>query len=315
MGESSRSATAISVLALLIATSSLVLVVLVWVRPELISPQSASTAQLTTLAEQAATDAATQIKTMVEALRSDIENQAVTQRTYTFSYGINYPPTDYLDRNGFLKGLSSDLMTEVCKAAKKNCTHVVRYNPPTCWDSLKKTGEGLQNREVDGCVGFYRTVERSNVFAFVGNMYEPPKGAFYTKVGATVDIATAKIGFRQLFYTDATCLTRNSVTFDADAIYETSAPTWSELVTKLNASEIDVIFAPEDIGLLANLQKLPTTYDCTIGKGGVMVRKDMKNDMMWIHEGLEKIKESGKFQELCDNSLRDHGGANNCLTV
>ncbi|XP_013380291.1 uncharacterized protein LOC106151522 [Lingula anatina] len=322
----SATATAVAVLGLLIAVAALVMVVIAYARPKIISPKMAAM-DMDMMAQKVKTNMETEMSEMVEQIheymvkqkeeskemrmRDEKKRMAMMEGHYTFAYNVDWKPQYYIDQNGFLKGQGLDMMKEICKMENKNCTHVVNYDGGPCWNSMRRNAPGLQGRWFDGCVGFIKTVERSNVFAIVGSMYEPVKGAFFTKVGATVDIGTARIGFDSSYYTSPACLTRNGVAFDASA--HVLAETYDALETHLNNDSIDAIFAPEN--QFPNLQKMATTYDCAIGKGGVMVRKDMAPRMMWIHRGLEKMKRSGKFREQCENALRDHGAPSICVSA
>ncbi|XP_013380264.1 uncharacterized protein LOC106151505 [Lingula anatina] len=308
-GSMSRTAIAIAVLALLIAVVACVLVLLVWIRPELVSPP-ATAKDSEAIAKQSATEAAAQIKTMVDSIKEEMKNQAKSQQTHTFAYSNDWPPMDYLDSQGFLKGLSMDLVKEACKVAEKNCSHVLSNDISQCWDTSKKTGAGLVNRWYTACVGWYPTPERLNAFDFVGSLYAPEQAALYVRPGSRVTSVTGRnVGFREGWNTDAACLARNSI--DVPEANRVTGSTFTELRNKLNNTEIDLIFAP--VNTFSDLVVLDTKYVCTLGSAGLMMRKDIKNSMMWFHDAVEKMKTSGKFSEICGNALRDHGKAGICV--
>ena len=71
---------------------------------------------------------------------------------------------------------------------------------------------------------------------------------------------------------------------------------------------MDAIFLDE-VGIEPHLDKVtkgPYTFECSLGGGAMMSRKDSSFTEFW-NDAYSKAKKSGKVKEVCDQAAIDHG--------
>lgn len=94
-----------------------------------------------------------------------------------------YPPFNYIDKDGKLKGFEIDLSNELCKRINAECEFVVQD-----WDGIIP---GLLAKKYDAIIAsLYITDERKKKFDFTQKYYQTP-GRFMVRKGTKLEISEA----------------------------------------------------------------------------------------------------------------------------
>ncbi|XP_013390095.1 uncharacterized protein LOC106158588 [Lingula anatina] len=176
----------------------------------------------------------------------------------------------------------------------------------------------LMGRWYDACTGWFRTLERIQVFSFSSSFLKPLICYLYVKTGNAVlfpprNLANKKIGLVDGWITDEKCLARWTDVTNQDNMTVVHAPSAGDIVANLKSGEMDVAFLPAITmagyasGANPGVEKVPGDgFYCTLAGNGMMTRKDNDFNSHW-NVGFSKLVSSGKFKKLCDAAATKHG--------
>ncbi|CAH1788231.1 unnamed protein product [Owenia fusiformis] len=226
-----------------------------------------------------------------------------------FLFGVEgaWPPYAFQDETtGRGIGFLLDAVREVCKVAGRKCDIVFSMsNLENCYDPEDQSGEALNNRHFDACLGWTATMQRWNVFNFSSPMLDIVPAQIYVKSDSGIADSDAlqgkKIGFRKYWYMDKFCMRHSGLAIGDDQVEEIDAVTgWEDVVKALEDGKVEAVVLPDnhDIAREKNLMPLITGVDCSYGGAtGLMHRKDV--DTTWFSEALREIKEGFAYSDLC----------------
>ncbi|XP_013390096.1 uncharacterized protein LOC106158589 [Lingula anatina] len=242
-------------------------------------------------------------------------------RIFTIAVGHDLGPFEYVDTSGYLTGFHHDLIEAVCTEAGMDC-RTIWDKHTNCWDSTpgqpSHGGQGLMGRWYDACTGWFRTLERIQVFSFSSPFLKPPSVHLFVKKGNAVmfpskNLANKTIGFVDGWACDERCLARWTDVTGQDNMTVVHAPTPGDIFAKLKSGEMDAAFLPflamagHASGANPEFEQVPWGgFYCTEAGNGMMTRKDNDFTSHW-NVGFSKLVSSGKFKKLCDAAAAKHG--------
>ncbi|XP_013381979.1 uncharacterized protein LOC106152795 [Lingula anatina] len=242
-------------------------------------------------------------------------------RIFTIAIGLDIGALEYRDTSGYLAGFHLDLIDAVCTEAGMDC-RTIWDKHTNCWDTTpgqpSHGGQGLMGRWYDACTGWFRTLERIQVFSFSSSFFKAPISYLYMKTGNAAsfpskNLANKKIGFVDGWFSDEKCLSRWTDVTGQDNMTSDHVNNLENIVAKLKSDEIDVAFVPAvhmtGYTSRANpeIEQVPWGgFYCTLAGNGMMTRKDNDFNSYW-NVGFNKLVSSGKFKKLCDAAVVKHG--------
>ena len=211
-----------------------------------------------------------------------------------------YPPFNYIDNNGKLKGFEIDLADALCEKIGAECEYVVQD-----WDGIIP---GLLAKKYDVIIAsLYITDERKKKFDFTQKYYQTP-GRFVVKKGTELDISEAGLEGKAIGVQRATAFER----FLRDTypsldlrVYATQ----DEVNMDLVAGRIDAVMA-DVVALGLNFLNTPEGKDFEFtgpsfsgskwfGFGaGVAVRKGDPELRAAFDKAIDEIRTDGTYDKI-----------------
>ncbi len=211
-----------------------------------------------------------------------------------------YPPFNYIDNNGNLKGFEIDLANALCEKMGAECEYVVQD-----WDGIIP---GLMAKKYDVIIAsLYITEERKKKFDFTQKYYQTP-GRFVVKKGTKLDISEAGLKGKAIGVQRATAFER----FLRDTypsldlrVYATQ----DEVNMDLVSGRIDAVMA-DVVALGLNFLNTPEGKDFEFtgpsfsgakwfGFGaGVAVRKEDPELREAFDKAIDEIRADGTYDKI-----------------
>lgn len=216
-----------------------------------------------------------------------------------FAMEATYPPFEYVDGSGQIKGFDVDIANALCQQMKAQCTF---SNQP--FDSLIPS---LQLGKFDALIsGLGVTAERQKQVAF-SNSYYQPSGSFVAETDKHYKLTdmTGKIIGAQIGSTFATYLQQkygNKVTIKTYASIQ-------EAFLDLNSGRVDAVIADTPIAQAwlkqdnnnknYSIVEKPVIDAQYFGTGyGIAVRKDDAQLLNALNQALATIKANGTYAKI-----------------
>jgi len=227
-------------------------------------------------------------------------------RMWMIAVGNDYAAMEYKDSRGYYQGFHYDLVEEVCKAAKINCTTVLEpYSH--CISPEYFGGEGVIAKWYDACAGWDKTVWRGHFFQFSHPYLVDKPSKFYQKKGAEgidpSNIDGLKIGFSAGISSDVDCVTRNFQNVNGVPVAEDLQVFYSsneEVAMAVANDEVHLGFLNSLVGdqYDDDIESVGDGHICTLTGSSMMSRKDSKFTVEW-NKGYEMIRDSGVLKQIC----------------
>ncbi|XP_072032732.1 uncharacterized protein [Amphiura filiformis] len=223
---------------------------------------------------------------------------------------------EYLDdETEQVRGFNVDIITGVCRLARKRC-RLVYDDYGNCFIN-GRVGTGLMNRYYDACTGWAVTYERLQTAAFT-NAYAQASGSYFvTSPGRSAgfdpsDLTNTKIGFLIGWDADEICANRLTNTQglplrEDQVMYYVDA---SALSDALSSGEVDAGFIVEDT-FDPNTMEIASeeTSACLAGQVSMMTTPTSRGleFIQWWNYGLDKLTSSTEYNNICDRLQTVHG--------
>lgn len=234
--------------------------------------------------------------------------QPQDERIYTFTLSTRLKPFSYINDDGELAGIYPDGLKMICRIMNKKCATLTGQRR-SCWNRRTNTSIGLNNRRFDGCMGVLQTAARRSAMGFVAEFTRLFGAYIYVKKGSSIntleDIRTSSMGFVSGSSRSRHCLER-SLGISLDGVIKDDYNSSADILSDILNGEVDAtIRFPQrvDEDLFDRLDTEP--LHCTVGGPSVMVRKDMVEEMAWMDEGLQKLKDNGDYKWMCNKAKQN----------
>lgn len=211
-----------------------------------------------------------------------------------------YPPFNYIDTDGQLKGFDVDIARALCRVMKRDCKLVVQE-----WDGMIP---GLLARKFDAIVSSMSiTDERKKAVNFTGHYYQVP-ARFVAREGSGLEISKQGLQDKQVGVQRATTYA-NYLQGEYDGIvdiryYDTVDNHNLDLVNgRLDAVLAQAILMSEwlksDAGKKFEFVGEPVRDESYIGEGaGIAVRKRDTRLLEELDAALDAILKDGTHQKI-----------------
>ena len=242
-------------------------------------------------------------------LSSLVENELKNQTPLTVGIDTNRPPFVYLDDDGKFRGFSIELSQEICKILNRKC-YFKTYDITTLVNAIR-------DREVDIALSeLPYTPKLMKDFAFSIVYYR--SRSFFISTGNRVNDLTfanapnLKIGVRnnsrQLSFLQETYAVRGSEI--------RSYPTYQDMISALDAGEVDVLFVggvpgykilTNPVGRTFFAVGFPEITTQGLDEFRIIARKNDHELIEQINQALFELYSNGKFHTLTSRYLpNDH---------
>ncbi|CAH1788276.1 unnamed protein product [Owenia fusiformis] len=230
-----------------------------------------------------------------------------------FLFGVEgaWAPYSFQDSlTGKAVGFLHDVVKAACDGCGRECDLTfIGTSLDRCYNPESMSGDGLNDRHFDACVGWTATIPRWNVFNFSVPMLTAQSAQMYVMEGSEVTAdniqgSSYKIGFRRYWYMDKFCIRRNGLDVADENVVEIEAMDddgWMDVAMALENGQIDAAVMPDGhpIAMAKNLVPLGIAVSCNFGgEIGLMHRKDV--DTMWFDSCVAQMQyTSNAWYDLC----------------
>ena len=214
-----------------------------------------------------------------------------------------YPPFNWIDENGELKGFDVDIGNALCAAAKLDCTWVIQD-----WDGIIP---GLLAKKFDAIVASMSiTAERKEVVDFTGKYYTTP-AKFVRMKGSGIEITDEGLAGKAVGVQRATIHANFLEDNYGDTVTIRAYASQEEANLDFAAGRVDLLLA-DSVALLEGFLNTPDGGDAEFvgpdftdpqwfGDGaGIAMRKGETELLDALNGAIEAIRADGTYKTIND---------------
>ena len=212
-----------------------------------------------------------------------------------------YPPFNWIDEDGDLRGFDIDIGNALCEAAKLDCTWVIHD-----WDGIIS---GLLANKYDAIIASMSiTEERRQTVDFTEKYYKTP-ARFVRKIGSEIKITMAGLDGKSVGVQRSTTHEEFLKENYGEIVLIKTYATQEEANLAFNAGQADLLLA-DSIALQEGFLKTPEGRDAEFvgpdfteprwfGEGaGIAVRKGESELLYALNEAIAAIRRNGTYQSI-----------------
>ncbi len=223
--------------------------------------------------------------------------------TISFATEATYPPFEYIDATGQIKGFDIDIAKAVCRAINATCTF---SNQP--FASLIPS---LKIGKYDALISGLGITKIRQTQVNFSEPYYTPTSVFVAPVSAKLQLSKAAMQGKTVGMQGGTTLINYMTKTYGSAVSSKTYPSQQDAFLDLQSGRVDAVFGDTPLmlewvkkhgkGQYAVVGK-PISDPTIFGAGfGIAVRKGNDSLLQQINAGLAAIKKNGSYEKIYDN--------------
>jgi arginine transport system substrate-binding protein len=224
---------------------------------------------------------------------------ANTVKTITWATEATYPPFEFIEASGQIKGYDIDIANALCAQIKAQCTF---SNQP--WDSLIPS---LKLGKFDALIGAIAITDARKQQVDFTNPYYENAASFVAPIAQHLALTSASLKGKTIGVQGGTTFAQYVQAKYGDEVTVKGYPSLQEALLDLTAGRVDVVFGDQPV--IQEWLKKNTRQYAQLGKpiydekyfgigNGIAVRKG-KNDLLnALNQALVTIKKNGTYDKI-----------------
>ena len=225
---------------------------------------------------------------------------AGSQKPLQFATEATYPPFEYIDQSGKIKGFDIDIAKALCTQMQRQCEF---HNAP--WDSLIPS---LKLGKYDALIGAMAiTAERKQQVAFT-NPYYMDTVSFVAPMSEKLQVTPAGMKGKTIGVQGGTVLQQYLQSTYGSAVSVKTYASQEQALMDLQAGRVDAVLGDTPLVKTWLKQQKGSTYGVAgkpitdkkyFGQGfGIAVNKDNTQLVQQLNTALAAIKKNGQYQKI-----------------